>query len=403
MKILMIAPQPFFEPRGTPISVYQRLLAVSKLGHEVDLLVYHLGKDVDIPGVRICRIPNVPFIKEVRIGPSSAKLLLDVLLFLKCLKMMLGKKYDVVHTHEEAAFFSFFLVALFGARHIYDMHSSLPWQIQNSKFGKWRFIVKLFYVFERLALKVSQAIITIGSDLQEYAVQVNPGAHQLMIENLPLNSVIELANGAAIQQIRKDLSINGKLPIVYTGSFEPYQGLEMLLECARIVKKTNPRAFFILVGGKPEQVDKCRELVKKFKLEDCTRFIGTVSPAEAMAYLDLAEVLVSPRVEGMSVPLKIYSYLYSGKPFVATNIEAHTQVLNSDISLLVEPTKEAFAEGIIRVLQDPVLRRDMGNRAKRFALDKFNFQEYTAKVNQIYKFFETTGYRVTGKEQILEE
>lgn len=53
MKILMISPEPFFEPRGTPISVYQRLQALSALGYQVDLLTYHVGQDVDIPGLTI--------------------------------------------------------------------------------------------------------------------------------------------------------------------------------------------------------------------------------------------------------------------------------------------------------------------------------------------------------------
>ncbi len=60
MKILMIAPQPFFEPRGTPISVYQRIEGLSKLGHSVDLVTYHIGEDVEIPGLRIFRAPNFP-------------------------------------------------------------------------------------------------------------------------------------------------------------------------------------------------------------------------------------------------------------------------------------------------------------------------------------------------------
>jgi len=51
MKILMIAPQPFFEPRGTPFSVLGRLKAFSELGHEVDLVTYHVGQDVVIPKV----------------------------------------------------------------------------------------------------------------------------------------------------------------------------------------------------------------------------------------------------------------------------------------------------------------------------------------------------------------
>ena len=66
MKILMIAPQPFFEPRGTPISVYQRVNALSKLGHEVDLVTYHLGSTPDIPNVNVHRTMKVPFINQIK-------------------------------------------------------------------------------------------------------------------------------------------------------------------------------------------------------------------------------------------------------------------------------------------------------------------------------------------------
>ena len=51
----MIAPQPFFEPRGTPFSVLGRLRALSELGHEVDLVTYHVGRDVPVANVRIIR------------------------------------------------------------------------------------------------------------------------------------------------------------------------------------------------------------------------------------------------------------------------------------------------------------------------------------------------------------
>ena len=64
MKILMLAPEPFFQPRGTPISVYQRIRALSDLGHEVDLVTYHLGEDKVIENLKIVRIPNLFFIKK---------------------------------------------------------------------------------------------------------------------------------------------------------------------------------------------------------------------------------------------------------------------------------------------------------------------------------------------------
>jgi hypothetical protein len=58
MKILMIAPEPFFQPRGTPFSEYHRLQALSKLGHEVDFITYPIGEDVDIEHVSIYRSLN---------------------------------------------------------------------------------------------------------------------------------------------------------------------------------------------------------------------------------------------------------------------------------------------------------------------------------------------------------
>jgi hypothetical protein len=55
MRILMLAPEPFFEPRGTPFSEYHRLKALSELGHSVDLVTYPFGSDVALPNLRIIR------------------------------------------------------------------------------------------------------------------------------------------------------------------------------------------------------------------------------------------------------------------------------------------------------------------------------------------------------------
>jgi hypothetical protein len=169
MNILMIAPQPFLEPRGTPISVYQRVQGLASLGHMVDLVTYHVGQDVQIPGVNIHRIPRVPFIRQVKVGPSWAKPLLDLLVFWVAFRLLATKRYDVIHSHEEAAFFSGFLAGIFHTRHLYDMHSSLPQQLRNFNFGNIWPLVRLFELFERRTLTTSDAVITIGRDLARYA------------------------------------------------------------------------------------------------------------------------------------------------------------------------------------------------------------------------------------------
>ena len=104
MRILMIAPEPFFEPRGTPFSEFHRIKALTALGHSVDLVTYPFGSDVSMPGLRIFRSFRPPFLHGVKIGPSFAKLPLDALLALSALRravsvmrmtsppMLLGRK-----------------------------------------------------------------------------------------------------------------------------------------------------------------------------------------------------------------------------------------------------------------------------------------------------------------------
>ena len=70
MKMLVVAPQPFFSPRGTPFSVYYRALVMSELGVAIDLLTYGAGQDIDVAGIRTIRIPRLRFLEPIPVGPS---------------------------------------------------------------------------------------------------------------------------------------------------------------------------------------------------------------------------------------------------------------------------------------------------------------------------------------------
>ena len=124
MRILMIAPEPFFEPRGTPFSEYHRIRALLELGHTVDLVTYPFGRDVTLPGLRVFRSARPPLMTGVGIGPSWKKLPLDFALLLTACRRAFSEKYDAVHSHEEGGWFGVILAALRGLPHLYDMHSS---------------------------------------------------------------------------------------------------------------------------------------------------------------------------------------------------------------------------------------------------------------------------------------
>ena len=385
MKILMISPQPFFEPRGTPISVYQRLEALSALGHEIDLITYHVGKDVDLPNVKIHRVRGLKMIQHVRIGPSRAKIFLDVQIFFKATFMLLAKRYDVIHSHEEAAFFCMFLAWVFRKGHLYDMHSVLSKQLGNFNFGNKPIFIKIFEILEKMVLRSCNAVITVGSDLEGYVKTAGKHIQVVTIENIALQAYQTAVKPDQVKQLGVKLNLQGRVPIVYTGTYEQYQGLSMALDCVNTVREHYPNVIFIFVGAKVQQAREWTEIAWDKGLGDHTLFLDVVSPEESMVYLAYASVLISPRLDGTSTPLKIYSDLHAKKPIVATSITSHTQVLSENTAVLVEPNKVAFSAGILRVLNDPELANRLGSNAYQFAREKFSHQDYISKVNQIYK------------------
>src|SRR5262245_13862656 len=108
----MIAPEPFFEPRGTPFSEFHRIRALTDLGHHVDLVTYPFGRDVSMPGLRLFRSPRPPFLRGVKIGPSLAKIPLDGLLALSALRRAFAADYDAIHSHEEGGLIGVVLAAV---------------------------------------------------------------------------------------------------------------------------------------------------------------------------------------------------------------------------------------------------------------------------------------------------
>ena len=82
--------------------------------------------------------------------------------------------------------------------------------------------------------------------------------------------------------------------------------------------------------------------------------------------------------------MKIYSYLLSGKPIVATNLPTHTQILNDSICLLCEPTVQDFALGIKELLENPDFSNIIAENAKKEAKEKYTFNVFSRTLNDLY-------------------
>ncbi|MBN2102754.1 glycosyltransferase [bacterium] len=378
----MVAPEPIFEPRGTPFSVVGRLKALSDMGHRVDLVTYGIGENISLQGLRILRVPSIPGIRKIRIGPSLQKIPLDFLLMVYTFHRLMQGSYDMLHTHEEAGFWGTVFSRWFGVPHVYDMHSSLPQQLENFEFTQSKMIKRLFNALEKWILKYASAVITICPDLENYVAALFPERGSVLIEN-----VVDYSTIFGTQDRSGDIiniwGLRGKQVALYTGTLEPYQGLDLLIHSAQHVIRKNPNIIFLIVGGYPDQVDYYRSKAESAGVLSHIVFAGQVHPKEIDSYIRCADMLLTPRISGTNTPLKIYAYLRSGVPIVATRILTHTQVLDERTAQLTEPDPENFAAGMITILNNKNRRNALVKQARTLAQARYSYTHYIQKIQQV--------------------
>jgi glycosyltransferase involved in cell wall biosynthesis len=100
---------------------------------------------------------------------------------------------------------------------------------------------------------------------------------------------------------------------------------------------------------------------------------------------------VSPRIRGTNTPLKIYSYLRSGKPIVATDLLTHTQVLSSTVARLVPVDAAALAAAVADLLDRPAERQRLADAARALAADKYSRELYVRRTAQAYAMLMSPG------------
>ena len=371
----MLAPEPFFEPRGTPFSEFHRIKALGTLGHHVDLVTYPIGRDVALPNLRIFRSPRPPFVTRVPIGPSAVKVVLDALMLVTIARRALAGGYDAIHSHEEMGLVGMWLSKLMGIPHLYDMHSSLPQQLSNFRFSGSALLRRVFDAAETRMIAGSDVVITICQELQDTVTAMGHGDRAILIENV-MGGDVEEPPTLTPASLRERWGIPADAPIVlYTGTFEAYQGLELLIQAATLLAQTHPAARVLIVGGEPAQVAAAQQLAAATRAGNVV-FTGQQPAREIPAFVAASAVLASPRIRGTNTPLKIYSYLRSGTPIVATNLLTHTQVLNATVASLVAPEPAPFAAAVAALLDDPGAGRALADAARRLSDQRYSRDVY---------------------------
>jgi len=386
MNVLLLAPHPFYQDRGTPIAVDLLLRSLSARGDRVDVLTYHEGMDRAYSGpgeVRIHRIPPPPGCRNIRPGFSIKKLIADAYMHRMAMKMVRAQSYDVVHAVEESAFMAMRIRHRTGIPYIFDMDSSMPDQIAD-KLPPLKLFLPFFRLFEHRAIRRAMAVTAVCDSLADLANQ-SGSPRTAILRDIPLNET--MASDQPTRGFRTELGLQATC-LLYIGNLEPYQGIDLLLKSfAKVCHRTD--AHLIIVGGIPGHVQLYRQLAIKLGIADRTHILGPRPLSDMSALMSEADILVSPRVHGSNTPMKIYSYMASSRAILATDLSTHTQILDSTTACLASPEPEAFAAAMLELINDKNHRDELGREAKRVVETRYSLHVFEQTLNELYDWVST--------------
>ena len=400
--ILMIAPQPFFRATGTPINVLAMCRALTESGCAVHLLTVPYGEDVDLPGLTLQRVAHVPGCGPLRVGFSAAKLAYNGLLLLAFLRLLRRRRFAAVHAIEEAALWAVPLARMRGIPAIIDLDSDLCRQLRDQGSALGRMLAGPAGWLRRFALRRAGGALTVTRTLSEIVRAESPAVPVFEINDIPIEGANRQPDVEQMAALRARLGLAGRRVVVYTGNYDRRQGLPELVQAMAAVRARHPECLLLVVGGEPEQVDALQARIDADGRADAVRLLGARPPDTMPEYMGLAEVLVSPRLEPYTTPLKIFSYMASGRPIVATDLPTHTQVLDADAAILVPPSAAGLAEGILRALEDPAGAAALGRRARHVVETHHTFAGFKRRLADCYAAVlgpTTTPTRSSGEAQ----
>jgi glycosyltransferase involved in cell wall biosynthesis len=107
------------------------------------------------------------------------------------------------------------------------------------------------------------------------------------------------------------------------------------------------------------------------------------------AYLAEADILACPRIRGINTPMKIFPYLHSGRPVLATDLYTHNQRLSPNEAYLAPADPHGFAQGIVELAENEALRRQLGQNGMAFVEREHTYEAHRRRLNQAYDWIES--------------
>jgi glycosyltransferase involved in cell wall biosynthesis len=371
LRILMVAPTPYFADRGCHVRIYDEAKALKARGHQVVIVSYHLGRDIgDIP---VVRIPKIPWYRKLSAGPSWHKPFLDVLLLCKVVHTAWCFRPDVVHAHlHEGAFVSALAKPFIAAPMLFDCQGSLSGELLDHEFiSKGGLLHRLFQYLESWITRRADYIVTSSSPTADFVSALFP---EVSGHLKPLPDAVDTE---MFRPMSKDLRLMEELGlpaskkiIVYLGAMTEYQGVGVM--CNALAQVCTQRDdFHVLMMGYPFAEYEQRAI--ELGLVDHITFTGRLDFSLAPQYLGLGDLAISVKVSATEANGKLHNYMACGLPVIATETPVNREILGELGFYVPIGDVSALAKTVAECLDSPVRMRERGKMLRALSVQKHSW------------------------------
>lgn len=294
----------------------------------------------------------------------------------KFFRMIHKARFDIIYTRNP--WFFAIVTILLGRNCFFESH--------QHRFNSYLQTAIYRYLVKKGVDTGNGSIVCISNELKNKWIDYHVDKEKLHVAHDGVNIKKYRNTVLSKKKARETLNINAATHIItYTGSLLPGKGVDILIKAANLL----PDFLFIIVGGSKEQIFKLRGLKKYNNIN----FIGYVPPSEIPVYQNAADILALPNCKGSVIdevtsPIKLFEYLASGRPIVATNTPSLLEILEHDYNALISPAGDhiKLAANIKRLTENPDLCKKLADNAGA-VVERFSWDSRVKSLTEVFNRF----------------
>ena len=224
------------------------------------------------------------------------------------------------------------------------------------------------------------------------------------------DKIIELPHGVNTSKYKPDADASGarhhydlidqKIALFF-GFIRPGKGLETLLKAWREIERQHPDTMLVVAGGSPTQAKRyslllrretdyrrrLERLASQWGLGPRIRFTGYVPEGLVPGILAASEVVVLPYDDSESQSGALLKSISAGRPVIGTRVPAFDgYVADGQEAILVPPrNSKILGRAITSLLEDPTAAGALGRRARKTAVDHFDWSVIARETINLYR------------------